>query len=123
MCFRKIYFDLIFILTSIKFGKSSICRFLNEDFFNNASNIRYFRNFDSPVFRKCHISFVNPRMMESEKVKKLWIAFIGDSRLRSPFLFMASQLSGNEMSLESENYHLGFRYLGRNITGMLSKTS
>lgn len=63
----------------------------------------------------CRMKYINILSIKPVTSSYLWIPFIGDSLLRSPFLYLSSQLSGSHTihnsSIEDEKlYELGNRY-------------
>ena len=114
-------FDYILLIVILATGNSlkSTCRTFKESDFRNHSDIQPSKKgyYNSNVFNSCNISYIDPESISSNISNTMWIAFVGDSRIRSPFLFLASQLSGNAQSLDSENYHLGDRYFNKITDG------
>lgn len=74
--------------------------------------------FSAPVLAECQINtFINPLNITSSLSSSttissfLWIAYVGDSLFRSPFLLLSSLLSGYKInSVDDESYLLGQRF-------------
>lgn len=91
----------------------------NDQLYNNDIESRYtYENLIlSKFMSQCHLENINIANIQLNETSLgtsyLWISFIGDSLLRSPFLLLASQLSGsNRTNLENDeySYNLGNRY-------------
>ena len=73
--------------------------------------------FSARLFSSCHINqFINPLNIISTSPSTsppsyLWIAYVGDSLFRSPFLLLSSLLSGYTIKdVNDESYFLGNRF-------------